>query len=102
MHRLTFGRLFAGFSCALAITISQETRAQEFNYFGDCHTDEMIYAANGNWYYDGGYGTGTVSMVHGGTYQTLANGVITVFSKNDPVHAGKIFTHVSLINQRCR
>jgi len=94
MHKFIVASLHVGLVCAATVVISPKAEAQQFNYFGDCNTDQMIYAKNGKWYYDNGYGTGTIEMTYGGTYRTLSKKIIVI-------DTGQQFKHISLLKITC-
>ena len=99
-------RILTPIPVAIAINVAAmpEARSQDWNYFGDCHSDDVILAQNGNFYGPclNGRGRCTRRWKYGGTYRTLTDGVIEIFWKDkNGNRKSSTYTHKRFSKVKC-
>ena len=68
-----------------------------WNYFGECNSDDTLYAADGiYWYYENRTGPNRGGWVYGGQYRTVTKGVIQLTGK-----VNSTYTHRNLSSAKC-
>jgi len=85
-----------------AALLASPVLAQDWNYFGDCFSDDAILAVNGTWFYPC-FGTPqscSKPWIYGGKYSTIATGVIQI--KHSGQNTSSTYTHRSLLSAKCR
>jgi hypothetical protein len=89
---------------ALNIIVLPAARAQDWNYFGACYSDDVILAQNGKFFTPcmsrGGCKN---SWEYGGTYRTLTDGVIEIYWKDENGNRQSgTYTHRKLSKIKCK
>jgi hypothetical protein len=75
-----------------------EAKPIEWNYFGDCFSDDSIYAADGKWWYFD-LARNVMEWVFGGTYREVSDGVIAIVTKEGQV--GGTYIHRNFLSKKC-
>ena len=76
---------------------------QDWNYFGDCYSDDVILAKNGKWFLPCmSRGGCKREWDYGGIYRVLSDGVIEIYWKDDNGNLqSSTYTHRRLSKVKC-
>jgi hypothetical protein len=90
-------------AAALSIIVLPEARAQDWNYFGSCYSDDVILAQNSKFFAPCmSRGGCKKSWEYGGTYRTLTDGVIEIYWKDENGNRQSgTYTHRKLSKLKC-
>ena len=91
------------FAIAINVAAMPEAHSQDWNYFGDCYSDDVILAQNGNFYTPCmSRGGCTRTWEYKGTYRTLTDGVIEISWKDkNGNRTSSTYTHKRLSKVKC-
>jgi hypothetical protein len=92
--------LLAGLTWLLA----SNANSQEWNYFGDCFSDDVILAQNGKWFTPCMNRGGCERKWNfGGTYDKLSDGVIQIYwTDENGIRHSATMTHRRLGKAKCK
>ena len=108
LFRLVKPTLFAGASAMTLLMSLDSAKAQapsnstEWNYFGTCYSDDVIYASDGHYHTPafGGRGYKGPKWEYGGTYRRINDDSIAITNKNS--RPPSIYWHERVANKVCQ
>ena len=90
------------FVTSFTCLVMPAVHSTEWNYFGDCYSDDVIMAQNGKYFISIPCRNCRSEWKYGGTYRELADGVIQVSWKNANGSIGSsTYTHRRLSSTKC-
>ena len=102
MKRMDFFEMVRRFFlvASLICLVTQAAHSIEWNYFGICESDDVIFAQDGKVFVPISHGRNRDGeWKYNGTYRELADGVIQVQWKNG---GNSTYTHRRLVSTKCR
>jgi hypothetical protein len=93
---------------AIILTSTSRVYSQEWNYFGNCASGDVILAKSGKWYSPANCGREVCrkQWEYAGKYREITKGVIEVYwwtpNGAEGTNHQKTYTHKSLYRNKCK